>query len=193
MFNLIKYYFWDHSSKYFSATAYNEDTQWAYIDVWYENPSATYNSVPPLTQIHGDHFETEYDWVEKRIAYLFSKYQIGAYKAGNEDGYGSLDFTCGEAFTLNIVPAIAQYPRISKGGESTQSVSARTLEGETFQIAVEASKDTGTYIKGMHWISDLGDLSGLKLNSRGGTTEIVFTVNSKVEITPVRSDIIEMM
>lgn len=33
MFNLIKYYFWDHSSKYFSATAYNEDTQWAYIDV----------------------------------------------------------------------------------------------------------------------------------------------------------------
>lgn len=179
MFNLIKYYFWDHSSKYFSATAYNEDTQWAYIDVWYENPSATYNSVPPLTQIHGDHFETEYDWVEKRIAYMFSKYQIGAYKAGNEDGYGSLDFTCGEAFTLNIVPAIAQYPRISKGGESTQSISARTLEGETFQIAVEASKDTGTYIKGMHWISDLGDLSGLKLNSRGGTTEIVFTVNSK--------------
>jgi hypothetical protein len=49
LFNLIKYYFWDHSAKYFPATAYNEDTQWGYIDVWYKDPSKLYNNVPPLT------------------------------------------------------------------------------------------------------------------------------------------------
>ena len=178
LFNLIKYYFWDHSSKYFSATAYNEDTKWAYIDVWYKEPSKVYNNVPPLTQIHGDHFETEYDWVKKRIAYIFSKYQIGAYEAQDGDGYGTLEFTCAENYDLNITPAIAQYPRISYGGKLTEP-SSRTLENETYVIPLEASGETALYIKGLDWIQSLGDLSNLKLSSRGGSTEIPFSVVAK--------------
>ena len=178
LFNLIKYYFWDHSAKYFPATAYNEDTQWGYIDVWYKDPSNLYNNVPPLTQIHGDHFETEYAWVQKRIAYIFSKYQIGAYEAQDGDGYGTLEFTCAEEYTLNVTPAIAQYPRVSYGGALTQP-SYRTLENEIYSMTLQASGETALYIKGLDWISDLGDLSNLKLSSRGGSTEIPFSVVAK--------------
>ena len=113
IFNLIDHYFWRQSSKYYPATAYNQDTQLAYIDVWYSDPDRVYNNVPPLTQIHGDHYETEREWVAKRIAYMFSKYQIGAFEAGQADGMNSLEFTPAEAFTMNVAPAIDLYPRVS--------------------------------------------------------------------------------
>lgn len=178
LFNLIGYYFWSKSSKYFPATAYNEDTRWTYIDIWYPNPDSTYNGVPPLTQIHGDHYETEREWVEKRIAYIFSKYQIGAFEAQSADGYGSLEFTAANDFTMNITPAIALYPRTSKGGAVTEP-SDRTMAGEVYPMVMTGSGDTARYLKGVDWLSDIGDCSGLTLASRGGATEIAFTVKGK--------------
>ena len=178
LFNLIGYYFWSKSSKYFPATAYNEDTRWAYIDIWYPNPDSTYNGVPPLTQIHGDHYETEREWVEKRIAYIFSKYQIGAFEAQSADGYGSLEFTAANDFTMNVTPAIALYPRTSKGGAVTEP-SDRTMAGEVYPMVMTGSGDTARYLKGVDWLSDIGDCSGLTLASRGGATEIAFTVKGK--------------
>lgn len=179
IFNLIDYYFWRHSSKYFPATAYNQDTQLAYINVWYEAPDAVYNNVPPLTQIHGDHYETEREWVSKRIAYMFSKYQIAAFEAGQADGYGSLEFTPAEGFTMNVTPAIDLYPRVSYGGSVTEN-SQRTKAGETCPLALSASGTTGNYIKGMDWLSDLGDLTDLKLSPRSATdAAISFSVKGK--------------
>ena len=179
IYNLIDHYFWRQSSKYYPATAYNQDTQFAYIDVWYQAPDAVYNNVPPLTQIHGDHYETEREWVSKRIPYMFSKYQIGAFEAGGADGYGSLEFTPAEGYTMNVIPAIDLYPRVSYGGSQTEN-SQRTKAGDTCPLPLSASGTTGNYIKGMDWLSDLGDLSGLKLSPRSAAdAAISFSVKGK--------------
>lgn len=178
LLNLLSYYFWEHSSKYFPATAYNADTQYAYIDVWFKAPDAVYNNVPPLTQIHGDHYETEREWVEKRIAYIFSKYQIGAFEAGSADGYGSLEITPAESFEMEITPAIWLYPRISVGGSETEA-SERTEAGDVCRMTLPASGTTGVYVKGLNWLSDLGDLSGFKLATRGGSTIVTFSIDAK--------------
>ena len=175
---VISYYFWEHSSKYFPATIYNADTTNNYINVWFENPTAVYNNVPPLTQIHGDHYETEREWVEKRIAYMFSKYQLGAFEAGAADGYGSLEFTPAEEFEMEVTPAIWLYPRLSVGSAET-SASERTQAGDVHTLILPASGTTGVYIKGVDWLSDLGDLSKLKLASRGGSDVISFTIDGK--------------
>lgn len=179
IYNLIDHYFWRQSSKYYPATAYNQDTQLAYIDVWYSDPDRVYNNVPPLTQIHGDHYETEREWVAKRIAYMFSKYQIGAFEAGQADGMNSLEFTPAEAFTMNVTPAIDLYPRVSYGGSQTEN-SQRTKAGDTCPLPLSASGTTGNYIKGMDWLSDLGDLSNLKLSPRSAAdAAISFSVKGK--------------
>lgn len=178
LLGLIEYYMWKKSSKYFPKTIYNEDTQLAYIDVWYEDPNKVYNNVPPLTQIHGDHYETERAWVEKRIAYMFSKFQIGAFQGSSPDGYGTLEFTPLTGFNMQVTPAIWLYPRISIGGGETEH-SERTKAGEVCTIALPSSGTTGVYIKGLDWLSDLGDLSGLQLASRGGSDVISFSVLGK--------------
>lgn len=179
IFNLIDFYFWRHSSKYFPATAYNQDTQLAYIDVWFSDPDRVYNNVPPLTQIHGDHYETEREWVSKRIPYMFSKYQIGAFEAGAADGYNSLEFTPAEGFTMEVTPAIDLYPRVSYGGATTE-VSQRTKAGETCPLVLSASGTTGNYIKAMDWLSDIGDLTDLKLSPRSAAdAAIAFSVKGK--------------
>lgn len=178
VFNLIKHYFWDKSSKYFPANAYNADTMLAYIDVWFRDPSATYNNVPPLTQIHGDHYETEREWVEKRIAYMFSKYQVGAFQAGNADGYGRLEVTPAENFVMSVTPAISLYPRYSAGGAET-GVSERTKAGDTYKLNLNASGTTGSYVKGLDWLSDLGNLSKFKLTTRGGSNIVQFSIDAK--------------
>lgn len=179
IFNLIDFYFWRKSSKYYPATAYNQDTQLAYIDVWFSDPDRTYNNVPPLTQIHGDHYETEREWVAKRIVYMFSKYQIGAFEAGNADGMGSLEFTPAEAFTMNVTPAIDLYPRVSYGGSVTEN-SQRTKAGDVCPLPLSASGTTGNYIKSMDWLSDLGDLTDLKLSPRSAAdAAISFSVKGK--------------
>ena len=175
---LVSYYMWQHSSKYFPAAIYNADTKLAYIDVWYENPSALYNNVPPLTQIHGDHYETERAWMIKRIAYFFSKYQLGAFKSSSADNYGSLEFTPASGFNMEVTPAIWLYPRISIGGSETEQ-SVRTPAGDTCTLTLPSSGTTGVYIKGLDWLSDLGDLSKLQLTSRGGSDVISFSVNGK--------------
>lgn len=178
LFNLIGYYFWQHSAKYFPATAYNEDSMFAYINVWLQDPTKPYNNVMPLTQVHGDHYETERAWVERRIAYIFSKYRLGGFTGTSADGYGTLEFTPGANFNMQVTPAIAMYPRMTVGsGDSGQS--QRTMAGGRCTITLPASTDTGIYLKAMDLISDLGDLSGLTIASRGGSTEITFAVSGK--------------
>ena len=179
VYNLIHHYFWSKSSKYFPALAYNADTQWAYVDVWYQDPTAVYNNVPPLTQVHGDHYESEKAWVDKRIAYMFSKYQLGAFKAGDADGYGRLEVTVAEAFEMKVTPAIWLYPRYSAGGGAT-TTSERTPAGSDHVLVIPPSGYTGVYIKGLDWIASIGDISGMSLSNRsGGSSNISFSINGK--------------
>ena len=178
VYKIMGQYFWANSSQYFPMSAYNEDTKWAYVDVWAKKPTAVYNNVPPLTQAGGDQLEGEKLWLMRRIDYIMSKYHIGAFNGSDADGLGTIEFTPAAPFTFNVKPAIEIYPTISIGGaESTQG--ERTKADEVCQLIAESDGATTCYLKNVDLLSELGDLSGLKLASRGGGTDISFDVRSK--------------
>lgn len=178
VFNAIKCYFWDNSSLYFPATAYNEDTVFAYLDVWRENPAAEYNSVPPLTQIHGDHYEVERAWVEKRIDYIMSKYRIAGFDGSASDGLNTLEFTPASLFPMKVTPAMELYPRWSLGGAKA-GVTERTKAGDECTLNLSSDGSTTVYVKAIDLMSDLGDLSGLEMSTRGGSTTITLNISGK--------------
>ena len=180
VYNLMASYFFNNSAKYFPITAYQEDRVYGYITPWLLDPTQAYNSVYPLTQALGDRYQEEKLWMERRIAYVFSKYRVGAF-TGQNAGWGEMAFTleANAPFTFNITPAIDMYPVANVGGASTGDVQgARTIAGQTTQITLQSSGATTNYIKGVDWLSSLGDLCGLRLTSRGGG-EINFSVVSK--------------
>lgn len=178
VYKIMGQYFWANSSQYFPMAAYNEDTKWAYVDVWAKKPTAVYNNVPPLTQAGGDQLEGEKLWLMRRIDYIMSKYHIGAFNGSDADGLGTIEFTPAAPFTFNVKPAIEIYPTISIGGaESTQG--KRTKADQACQLVAESDGATTCYLKNVDLLSELGDLSGLKLASRGGGTDISFDVRSK--------------
>lgn len=180
VYNLMASYFFNQSAKYFPITAYQEDRVYGYITPWLLDPTQAYNSVYPLTQALGDRYQEEKLWIERRIAYVFSKYRVGAF-TGQNAGWGEMAFTleANAPFTFNVTPAIDMYPVANVGGASTGDVQgARTIAGQTTQITLQSSGATTNYIKGVDWLSSLGDLCGLRLTSRGGG-EINFSVVSK--------------
>ena len=181
VYNLMAYYFFTNSAKYFPITAYQEDRKYGYIEPWLIDPTQAYNGVYPLTQALGDRYQEERLWIERRIVYVFSKYRIGAF-TGQNAGWGEMSFTLAAnmPFTFNVTPAIDLYPVANAGGSEQGDVQgARTVAGETTQITLQSSGATTNYIKGVDWLQSLGDLSGLVLTSRGGSSEINFSVVSK--------------
>lgn len=181
VYNLMAYYFFDNSAKYFPITAYQQDRVFGYIVPWLLDPTQAYNGVYPLTQALGDRYQEEKLWLERRIVYVFSKYRIGAF-TGQNAGWGEMSFTlaANAPFTFNITPAIDLYPVANSGGASTGDVQGeRTTAGQSTQITLQSSGATTNYIKGVDWLTSLGDLSGLRLTSRGGSSEINFAVVSK--------------
>lgn len=181
VYNLMAYYFFTNSAKYFPITAYQEDRKYGYIEPWLIDPTQAYNGVYPLTQALGDRYQEERLWIERRIVYIFSKYRIGAF-TGQNAGWGEMSFTLAAnmPFTFNITPAIDLYPVANAGGSEQGDVQgARTMAGGTTQITLQSSGATTNYIKGVDWLQSLGDLSGLVLTSRGGSSEVNFSVVSK--------------
>lgn len=181
VYNLMAYYFFTNSAKYFPITAYQEDRVFGYITPWLLDDHTTYNGVYPLTQALGDRYQEERLWIEQRIVYIFSKYRIGAF-TGENAGWGEMAFTisANSPFTFNITPAIDLYPVANVGGASTSDVQGgRTFAGQSTQLTLMSSGATTVYIKGVDWLQSLGDLSGLKLTSRGSSSDISFSVVSK--------------
>lgn len=183
----ISYYFFDNTALYFPQIAYQEDRTFGYLTPWViagqTSPTGTpyaetYNGVRPLTQALGDRYQDERLWVERRIAYLFSKYRLGAF-TGNNSGWGEMAFTLDTTFDFSIIPAIDLYPVGSLGG-GTDIQAARTKAGQTATLRLPSDHTTGNYIKGVDWLASLGDLSGMALVVRTGTsTNIPFSVTAQ--------------
>lgn len=169
--NMMQYYFWEHSAYYFPLTAYNADADWSYIDVWELDPTAVYNNVPPLRQANGTQLEAERKWVEWHIVSLFSKYGIAAFTGAGDDGMGRLEFTPAQSFNFAIKPAVEMYPTGNRGG-GTDIRGVRTPAGTACPITATSDGTTTFYIKGVDWYTDLGDLSGLTLTTRGGDASV---------------------
>ena len=183
LFNLTSYYCWDHSSKYFPATIYEADRRWAYIEPWLlagttipgtsETYPATYNGVAPLTQALGDQYQGEKLWMERRIAYIFSKYHMGAFH-GTNTGYNAIVFTLAEEFTFRLTPAIDLYPVVSLVDDDV--VGDRTPAGSYDDLTISTSGDSNNSIHGGDWMADLGNLWGMRLTNRGGSSAIPFSI-----------------
>lgn len=187
LFNVVSYYCWQHSAKYFAPALYETDREWSYIAPWLINEDAEYNGVPPLNQALGDQYQAERIWMERRIAYIFSKYRIGAFD-GSTGGYHMLANTLGAPFTFEITPAINLYPVASVAATNyvddslipaTSSTMAEPVEaGDYVEVSLPAGGASNNYIHGMDWIASLGDLCGMKLTDRAADTNISFTVQS---------------
>lgn len=178
----LSYYFFGQSAKYFPQLGYYHDRKFAYLDPWQVAGQtapdgsiypATYNNVYPLPQALGDRYQDERLWIYRRIAYIFSKYGIGAF-SGVGDGWGQIAFTLSSQYTFNIKPAIDLYPVGSVGGDAVRA--ARTQAGQVAALTIAASQGTGNYINGADWLADLGDLHDLVLLNRTGGSDKPFTV-----------------
>ena len=173
---LLEDYFHGSSADYFPPTAYNEDAAFTYVDVWAKAPLATYNGVPPLTQAVGDQREAESRWIAMRVIYILSKYQLGGFTGSGGDGLGTLEFTAAESFALTLTPAMDLYPSCNSGG-GLNLAGGRTRAGQACtDITTPSSSDTTFYIKALDWMTSVGDLCGLRLSSRGGGSDISFSV-----------------
>lgn len=166
LFNVIAYYCWQHSAKYFSQTLYEGDRTWSYVEPWLLDANQTYNGVYPLTQALGDQYQAESLWVTRRIAYIFSKFRIGVF-TGDTTGWNTMAFTLNSPFTFNIKPAIDLYPVVTLAN-SQDVQGARTEAGHVAQVTLVADGQTTNYVKGTDWLEELGDLSGMVLTARGG-------------------------
>lgn len=182
LFNLTSYYCWDHSSKYFCASLYESDRRWSYIEPWLMagqvNPAGgtyppTYNGVAPLTQALGDQLQGEKLWVERRIAYIFSKYHINEFH-GTNTGYNAIVFTLADDFEFTLTPAIDLYPVVSLVDDD--AVGGRTPAGTPVSIEITTTGDSNNSIHGGDWLASLGDLSQMRLTSRGGSSSIPFSI-----------------
>lgn len=183
LFNLTAYHCWEHSSKYFPATVYESDRRWSYIEPWLlagtsipgtgDTYPATYNGVYPLTQALGDQFQGEKLWVERRIAYIFSKYLIGPFHAQN-DGYGAITFTLARTFEFHLTPAIDLYPSVALVNDDVRA--GRTTAGSVAVVEISTSGGSNNEIHGGDWLASLGDLHRMRLTSRGGSSSIPFDI-----------------
>jgi hypothetical protein len=178
VFNVFDYFFWSHSARYFPATAYNEDAAFSYLTPWAADPNRTYNNVYPLTQALGTQYEAERQWVERRIAYVFSLYEVAAFTGSGDDGYGRIEFTPAAPFDFHITPAIDMYPSGNLGGGQNIK-GARTPAGEECIIPASSDGQTTFYLKALDWYTSIGDLCGLTLTSRGGDATVGASLSIK--------------
>lgn len=182
LFNLTSYYCWEHSAKYFPATIYEADRRWAYIEPWLlagqSKPSGgtypeEYNNVRPLTQALGDQLQGEKLWMQRRIAYIFSKYHIAEFH-GTNTGYNAIVFTLATGFDFTLTPAIDLYPVVSLVDDDAQG--DRTPAGSSTHVYIGSSGDSNNSIHGGDWLASLGDLHLMRLTNRGGSSSIPFSI-----------------
>ena len=180
VYNVFRYYFWSHAAEYFPSLSYNKDEEWTYVQPWYIDPGKSYNNVYPLTQALGTQELAEQLWVKRRIIYIMSMYELGGFTGSANDGYGSIEFTPAQSFTFHVTPAIDMYPNANKGGGENVK-GTRTRVGETCDIVADSDGSTTFYLKGVDLLTDIGDLSGLILTTRGGDASVgaSLSVNAK--------------
>lgn len=185
VYNVLAHYFFGHSALYFPAIAYQHDRAFTYIEPWFLAGTtdgnitydSDYNGVKPLSQALGDRYQDERLWMERRIAYLFSKYSLETSTGGPLTGYGTVSFALASAYTFALTPAIDFYPQGNVGGNSI-SKAGRTLARESAAISLTADAQSPNYINGADWLYSLGDLKDMVLSSRGGASGITFSVTS---------------
>lgn len=165
----VRRFFWDFAQDYFSAAAYNNDTEWTYEDTW--ATAGAWKEVNPLSQALGGHYEAERDWVTMRVLFLASYYNYGPFGTVNDSfsdtSTGQLVYGGAGQHTFEITPAIDFNPTILRGQSELVTVGDRVKAGETVDLTVPDSSgaDTRIYVQGADWFKSIGDLSQLQVSA----------------------------
>ena len=165
----VRSFFWDFAQDYFSAAAYNNDTEWTYEDTW--ATAGAWKEVNPLSQALGGHYEAERDWVTMRVLFLASYYNYGPFGTVNDSfsdtSTGQLVYGGAGQHTFEITPAIDFNPTILRGQSELVAVGDRVKAGETVDLTVPDSSgaDTRIYVQGADWFKSIGDLSQLQVSA----------------------------
>lgn len=178
LMGFFRTYFFDKAQYYFPKSVYNKDVEYAYEEAWPKYADGTYDvDVHPLSQVVGDALETEMEWIEKRMVYTMSKYQYGPFGANgyNDTSLGRINYRTQIAQNRTLTPAIPLYPAIANG-VNTLNATERVMDGEEVTISGAGGSNTNVYIMAAHYLSDIGDLSNLQVDSN---QEAVISVASK--------------
>jgi hypothetical protein len=156
-------YFFDRAQNYFTPSAYNDDTEYAYEEAWNNKEYVSSVDIHPLAQALGSHESTERAWLEKRIIYLQSKFSFGSFASSGSD-LGVISFRTQQAQSFTLTPAIDCYPTIVSGDGNVINAKQRVMAGESVTLEGAGGSNTNVYIVGADWLSDIGDLKGLALD-----------------------------
>lgn len=172
----VRRFFWDFAQDYFSAAAYNNDTEWTYEDTW--ATAGAWKEVNPLSQALGGHYEAERDWVTMRVLFLASYYNYGPFgtenKSYSDASTGQLVYRGAGQHTFEITPAIDFNPTALRGQSELVTVGERVKAGETVELAIPDSSgsDTQITVQGLDWYEDIGDLSQLEVSADNATLSV---------------------
>lgn len=178
LMGFFRTYFFDKAQYYFPKSVYNKDVEYTYEEAWPNYTKGSYDvDVHPLSQIVGDALETEMEWIEKRMVYIMSKYQYGPFGANgyNDTSLGRINYRTQIAQSRTLTPAVPLYPAIANGVNALNATE-RVMDGEAVTIDGAGGSNTNVYIMAAHYLSDIGDLSNLQVDSN---QEAVISVTSK--------------
>ncbi|MDR0973790.1 MAG: leucine-rich repeat domain-containing protein [Prevotellaceae bacterium] len=145
--------------RYFPARIINTFSKF-YEDA--KNDSRYSNDTDPLSQVHGDFFSAETNWIRLRLIYIMSKYSYGLFSAAGENEI--LFRVAGQDITYNITPAVAMYPAVRNGTSIVRG--ARTMAGDVCGVVVPLSgaADQQNGIQAADYLSDIGDFYGMQVH-----------------------------
>ncbi len=164
-----KYFF--RNQKYFPAVAWNEQAR-----IRYEVPATFYMSEQPaqapLTQSLGDQYDSEREYVKRRIIML-------AGYAGYELDMLSFRGYLGQ-YVASITPHFWIYPmsKLGNPADAPMKSNVRVAAGETYSLAMGTAVSGNTIF--LHFINELSDIGNIGLWGNGNkdgdaSTEIAFT------------------
>lgn len=169
-------YFFSRAQNYFTPSAYNNDTEYAYEEAWNNKEYVASVDIHPLAQALGSHETTERAWLEKRIIFLMSKFGFGGYASASDTSLGVISVRTQVKQSFTLTPAIDSYPTMLGGQSQVASAENRVMAGESVELKDVGEGNTNIYFVGADWLSDIGDLKDIKIDP---SSDVKLSVSSK--------------
>lgn len=169
-------YFFNRAQKYFTPSAYNNDTEYSYEEAWNNKEYVASVDIHPLAQALGSQESTERAFLEKRLIYLMSKFGFGGFASATDTDLGIISVRTQDPQSFTLTPAIDLYPTVLGGQAQSAVATERVMAGQAVTLPAVGGGNTNVYIVGADWLSDIGDLKDLKVDP---SSVVTLTISSK--------------
>ena len=169
-------YFFNRAQKYFTPSAYNNDTEYSYEEAWNNKEYVASVDIHPLAQALGSQESTERAFLEKRLIYLMSKFSFGGFGSATDTDLGIISVRTQDPQSFTLTPAIDLYPTVLGGQAQSAVATERVMAGQSVTLPAVGGGNTNVYIVGADWLSDIGDLKDLKVDP---SSVVTLTISSK--------------